>query len=60
MSFNFTKPVFITVKEKMPFNIHYEEEEFENFSPALILNNDAEWLRGYLFNIKNIVSVKRV
>ena len=29
MSFNFTKTVVFTVKEKMPFNIPYDEEEFE-------------------------------
>lgn len=60
MSFNFTKTVVFTVKEKMPFNIPYDEEEFEKFSHALLVDKNAEWLGGYLFNIKNIVSIKRV
>ena len=60
MSFNFTKTVVFTVNEKMPFNILYDEEEFEKFSHALLVDKNAEWLGGYLFNIKNIVSIKRV
>ena len=52
MSFNFTKTVVFTVKEKMPFNIPYDEEEFEKFSHALLVDKNAEWLGGYLFNIK--------
>ena len=47
------------VKEKMPFNIPYDEEEFEKFSHALLVDKNAEWLGGYLFNIKNIVSIKK-
>ena len=60
MSFNFTKTVVFTVNEKMPFNIPYDEEEFEKFSHALLVDKNAELLGGYLFNIKNIVSIKRV
>lgn len=60
MSFNFTKTVVFTVNEKMPFNIPYDEEEFEKFTHALLVDKNAEWLGGYLFNIKNIVSIKRV
>lgn len=44
----------------MPFNILYDEEEFEKFSHALLVDKNVEWLGGYLFNIKNIVSIKRV
>ena len=35
MSFNFTKTVVFTVKEKMPFNIPYDEEEFEKFKKQI-------------------------
>lgn len=48
MSFNFTKTVVFTVNEKMPFNIPYDEEEFEKFSHALLVDKNAEWLGGYL------------
>ena len=55
MSFKFTKTVVFTVKEKISFKIPYDDYEFETFSHALLVDKNADWLGGYLFNLKNIV-----
>ena len=43
-----------------PFRTSYNKEEFEEFESALLEDKNAEWLGGYLFNIKNVVAIKRV
>lgn len=60
MSIKYTKIAVFTTDSPDPFNIPYDEEEFEIFSHALLVDKNAEWLGGYLFNIKKIVSIKRV
>lgn len=43
-----------------PFRISYSKEESEEFESALLEGKNAEWLGGYLFNVKNVVAIKRV
>ncbi|MDN6079186.1 MAG: hypothetical protein L0I70_07675 [Lactococcus lactis] len=60
MSIKYTKIAVFTTDSPDPFNIPYDEEEFEIFSHALLVDKNAERLGKYLFNIKNVVAVKRV
>lgn len=55
-----TETIIFTADSEKPFHIPYDKEEFETFSHALLVDKNAEWLGGYLFNIKNVVAIKRV
>ncbi len=60
MSIKYTKIVVFTTDSPDPFNIPYDEHEFEKFSQAILVDKNGERLGKYLFNIKNVVAVKRV
>jgi hypothetical protein len=60
VSYNYTKIAVFTTEGREPFHITYDKDEFEAFEKALLNDKNAEWLEGYLFNIKNVVAIKRV
>lgn len=60
MSKKYTKIAVFTTDGQEPFHITYDKDEFEAFEKALLNDKNAEWLEGYLFNIKNVVAIKRV
>lgn len=60
MSIKYTKIAVFTTDGQEPFHIPYDEQEFEKFDNAIQAEKTAEWLGGYLFNIKNVVAIKRV
>lgn len=60
MNNQLTETLVFTNYNNKPFHIPYDKEEFESFRHALLVDKNAEWLGGYLFNIKNVVAIKRV
>ncbi|WP_276869861.1 hypothetical protein [Lactococcus taiwanensis] len=60
MNNQLTETLVFTNYNSEPFRISYSKEEFEEFESALLEGKHAEWLGGYLFNIKNVVAIKRV
>ena len=60
MSTKYTKIAVFTTDNKDPFHIPYDKKEFGAFEYALLMDKNAEWLGGYLFNVKNVVAIKRV
>lgn len=49
-----------TTDSKEPFRIPYDKDDFESFEHALLVDKNSEWLGSYLFNVKNVVAIKRV
>ena len=60
MSIKYTKIAVFTTDSKEPFHIPYDKDDFESFEHALLVDKNTEWLGGYLFNVKNVVAIKRV
>ena len=60
MSTKHTKIAVFTTDSDEPFHIPYDKDEFRAFEHAILIDKNAEWLGGYLFNIKNVVAIKRV